>query len=156
MQDVLSIPNLTNAEDALIKKAIAILAQHIRRGPPLDSPDTVRDYLTLTLSPNERETFVVVFLDSRLRVIDITELFQGTIDSATVHPREVVKAALQRNAAAVVLAHNHPSGVAEPSTTDQAITKRIQAALALIDIRVLDHFVVAGGHYTSFAERGFL
>ena len=156
MQTVLSIPNLTKEEDALIARAIEILAARFQRESTLDSPLAVRDYLTLTLSPKERETFVAVFLDSRLRVIDSEELFLGTIDGASVHPREVVKAALRYNAAATILAHNHPSGVAEPSQADQAITKRIQAALALVDIPVLDHFVVAGGDYVSFMERGFL
>lgn len=156
MQTVLSIPYLTKEEDELVARAIAILGERMQRGSTLDSPLAVRDYLTLKLSPYERETFVAVFLDSRLRVIDVTELFLGTIDGATVHPREVVKAALRVNAAAVILAHNHPSGVAEPSQADQAITKRIQGALALVDISVVDHFVVAGGTYVSFMERGFL
>lgn len=143
-------------EDAVVAAAQRILSERVRRTTVLDSPNTVRDFLTLQLSPYQREVFAVVLLDNRHRVIDTVELFFGTIDGASVHPREVVKAALAHNAAAVILAHNHPSGVAEPSQADQAITDRLKAALALVDVRVLDHFVVAGGHCVSFAERGLI
>ncbi|MES9962199.1 MAG: DNA repair protein RadC [Candidatus Sedimenticola sp. 20ELBAFRAG] len=143
-------------EDTLVAQALLILQQRIQRNTTLDSPSTVRDYLTIKLSPYEHESFLVVFLDNRHRVIDVEELFRGTIDGASVYPREVVKTALINNAAAIILAHNHPSGVAEPSQADQAITDRIKAALNLVDIRVLDHFVIGGGTYVSFAERGYL
>jgi DNA repair protein RadC len=125
-------------------------------GLPLTSPDSVRDYLQLQLAHQEREVFAVLFLDNRHRSLAFEELFFGTIDGATVYPREVVKAALRHNAAAVILAHNHPSGVAEPSQADQAITQRLQEALALMDVRVLDHFVIGSGEPVSFAERGLL
>ena len=104
----------------------------------------------------EYEVFAVMFLDTRHRVIDFVEMFRGTIDSATIHPREVAKEALTRNAAAVIIAHNHPSGIAEPSTADQRLTARLVDALALLDIRVLDHIVVGEGETTSFADRGLL
>jgi DNA repair protein RadC len=125
-------------------------------GLPMTAPDAVRDYLRLQLSHQEREVFAVVFLDTRHRVLAYEELFYGTIDGASVHPREVVKAALRCNAAAVILAHNHPSGVAEPSQADQRITQRLKEALALVDVRVLDHFVIGSGERVSFAERGLL
>ena len=143
-------------EDALVERALRILTERARRDTMLTSPNAVRDYLTLKLSPYEHELFVVVLLDNSHRVIDIVELFRGTIDSAAVHPREVVKLALANNAAAVILAHNHPSGVTEPSRADHAITERLKTALALVDIRVLDHFLVGGGCCVSFAERGLL
>ncbi len=100
--------------------------------------------------------FCCLFLDNRNRVISFDELFRGTIDGASVHPREVVKIALQRNAAAVILAHNHPSGVAEPSQADEIITRRLRDALGLVDIRILDHFVIGEGDCVSFAERGLI
>jgi len=108
------------------------------------------------LSSHPYEVFAVLFLDNRHRVLAFEELFRGTIDGASVHPREVVRRALHYNAAALILAHNHPSGVSEPSSADRRITERLQAALALIDVRVLDHIVVGHGEFTSFAERGLL
>ena len=143
-------------EDDLVAQALCVLAKRARRDTVLTSPNAVRDYLTVKLSPYEHELFVVVLLDNSHRVIDVVELFRGTINSAAVHPREVVKLALANNAAAVILAHNHPSGVTEPSHADHAITERLKTALALVDIRVLDHFVVGGGCWVSFAERGLL
>ena len=110
----------------------------------------------LPLRHRQRELFAVLWLDNQNRLIAYEELFQGTIDGASVYPREVVKQALARNAAAVILAHNHPSGVAEPSQADQRLTRRLQAALELVDIRVLDHLVVGEGEIVSFAERGLL
>jgi DNA repair protein RadC len=121
---------------------------------PLTSPDGVRDYLRLQLAHQEREVFAVLFLDTHHRAISYEELFFGTIDGARVHPREVVKVALRQNAAAVILSHNHPSGVAEPSEADRRITQRLKDALALVDVRVLDHFVVGVEGSVSFAERG--
>ena len=123
---------------------------------PLTSPDETKDFLQLHLSALEHETFTVIFLDNRHRIIDFENMFRGTIDGASVYPREVVKAALKHNAAAVILAHNHPSGVAEPSVADRSITQRLKDALHLVDVRVLDHFVVGSEEIISFAERGFL
>ena len=130
--------------------------EHIRRGPVLSNPATVREFLSIHYVGAEREIFSCLFLDNRHRVICFDEVFSGTIDGASVHPREVVKLALARNAAAVILAHNHPSGVAEPSQADELITVRVRDALALVDIRVLDHLVVGGNVVTSFAEQGLL
>lgn len=131
-------------------------AEQLQRDSALTSPDLVRDYLQLQLSDRSREVFACLLLDSQHRVICYEELFQGTIDSATVHPREVVKLALHHNAAAIILAHNHPSGVAEPSLADQNITIRIKEALSLVDIRLLDHMVVGAGVTASLAERGMI
>src|SRR5882672_2189561 len=126
------------------------------RGTSLTAPRAVRDYLVTLLAAQERELFAMVALDNRHRVIASEILFAGTIDGSSVHPREVVKSALRYNAAAVILSHNHPSGVAEPSQADELITHRLRDALALVDIRLLDHFVVAGGQAVSFAERGLI
>ena len=126
------------------------------RAPRSRNPRATRDYLRLQLAPRDHEVFAILFLDNRHRVIEFVPLFRGTIDGASVHPREVVKEALSRNAAAVILAHNHPSGVAEPSQADELITNRLRDALALVDVRVLDHFVVTGDAIVSFAERGLL
>jgi len=142
--------------DQILDAARAILARGVRRGHALGSPRATREYLQLHLAPREHEIFAILFLDNRHRVIEFVPLFRGTIDGASVHPREVVKEALARNAAAVILAHNHPSGVAEPSAADELITTRLRDALALVDIRVLDHLVVTGDTVVSFAERGLL
>jgi len=122
----------------------------------LTSPQAVRDYLRLTLRTRPYEVFVGIFLDSQNRLLASEEMFRGTLAQTSVYPREVVKAALARNAAAVIFAHNHPSGVAEPSRADELLTQALKQALALVDIRTLDHFVVAGSHLVSFAERGLL
>ena len=136
--------------------ARATLSRHMRQGTRLVSPEVTRDYLRLLLGEREHEIFCVIYLDNRNRVIECQELFRGTIDGASVYPREVVKEALSRNAAACILAHNHPSGVAEPSQADELITRRLKEALCLVDIRVLDHLIVAGGEVVSFAERGLI
>ena len=127
--------------DEILDQAKAILVTSLCKGDGdvMSSPAVVSDYLRLQLATQEREIFACLFLDNRHRLIAFEELFQGTIDGASVHPREVVKAALHYNAAALILAHNHPSGVAEPSQADQRITQRLRDALALIDVRVLDH-----------------
>jgi len=122
----------------------------------LTSPNATRDYLKLRLRGLSHEVFACLFLDNRHRVIEYQELFRGTIDGASVHPREVVKEAIRWNAAAVIFAHNHPSGVAEPSQADLRITKRLKDALELIDVRVLDHIIVGEQDGTSFAERGLI
>ena len=128
----------------------------LSRGDALTSPESVRNYLRLTLASRENEVFVGLFLDSQHRLIAAEELFRGTLAQTSVYPREIVKAALARNAAAVIFAHNHPSGVAEPSRADELLTQSLKSALALIDVRTLDHFVVAGAQVVSFAERGLL
>ena len=132
------------------------LAAELARGDALTSPDAVRDYLKLALAPETVEVFVGLFLDSQHRLIAAEELARGTLAQTSVYPREVVKTALARNAAAVIFAHNHPSGVAEPSRADELLTQALRNALALVDVRTLDHLVVAGPHVTSFAERGLL
>ena len=142
--------------DQTIKRALAILEERMRSGPLLSAPNAVRDYLRLLLHDRGHEVFVVVFLDSQHRVIACDELFRGTLAQTSVYPREVVKAALAHNAAAAILAHNHPSGVAEPSRADELLTQTLKQALSLIDVRVLDHFVVAGAASVSFAERGLI
>jgi DNA repair protein RadC len=153
--DAAGVPVPASAEEVLAA-AREHISHRVRRGSAISSPQAMRDYLTLKLGTREYESFCCVFLDNRHRVIEFVELFRGTIDSAAVHPREVVKEALKRNAAALVFAHPHPSGVAEPSAADEAITRRLVSALQLVDIRVLDHFVLAAGEVLSFAERGLL
>lgn len=142
--------------DEILTAARAVLTRRIRRGTALDSPRLTHEYLAMKLGDREHEVFCCLYLDSRHRLIEFVELFRGTIDGASVHPREVVKEALARNAAAVIIAHNHPSGVAEPSQADELITRRLRDALAIVDIRVLDHLIVAGPDTISFAERGLL
>ena len=136
--------------------AAARRALRVRRGTAFTSPADTGDFLRLKLGTLEHEVFAVVFLDNRHRLIEYRELFRGTIDNTTVYPREVAKEALALNAAAVILAHNHPSGVAEPSQADELITHRLKDALAIVDIRVLDHLIVAGAQVVSLAERGVL
>jgi DNA repair protein RadC len=139
-----------------IRRALRILESRARAADALTSPAAVRSYLKLKLADRQHEVFVCVFLDAQNRVISFDELFRGTLTQTSVYPREVVKEALARNAAAVILCHNHPSGVAEPSIQDQALTRTLADALALIDVKILDHFVVAGASAVSFAERGLL
>lgn len=136
---------------AVLELARRHLAESLMRGDALKNPAETRRYLTARLRDYPYEVFACLFLDTRHRVISYEELFRGTIDGASVHPREVVRRALQHNAAAVILAHNHPSGIAEPSDADRRITTRLQDALALIDIRVLDHIVIGDQRATSFA-----
>lgn len=132
------------------------LGEALERGKPLTDPAATRKYLLAKLRDMPHEVFSCLYLDNRHRVIRFEELFRGTIDGASVHPREVVRAALKHNAAALIFAHNHPSGVAEPSDADRRLTRRLTDALALVDIRVLDHFVVGDGEVVSFAERGWI
>lgn len=132
------------------------LSETLRAGPSLASPRATRDFLSSRLRDLEHEMFCCLYLDKRHRLIEFQELFRGTIDGASVHPREIVKLALQRNAAAVIIAHNHPSGVAEPSQADELITQRVKEALGLVDIRLLDHIIVGDGACVSLAERGVL
>ena len=132
------------------------LAEAMRDRAVLDSPAAVRDFLRLTLGWRDYEVFTALFLDAQHRVIAAEELFRGTLSHASVYPREVVKRALVHNSAALVVAHNHPSGIATPSQADRVLTRSLRDALALIDVRVLDHFVVAGNDLVSFAEQGLL
>ena len=132
------------------------MSEEARGRNALASPQAVRDYLRLLLAARPYEVFVGLFLDSQNRLLAAEELFRGTLGQTSVYPREVVKAALAQNAAAMIFAHNHPSGVAEPSRADELLTQALKQALLLVDIRTLDHFVVAGARVTSFAERGLL
>ncbi|MEO8752382.1 MAG: DNA repair protein RadC [Casimicrobiaceae bacterium] len=141
---------------AAIELARRLAREEVCRGGVLTSPEAVRDYLRLSLSTLPHEAFMALFLDSQHRLLASEELFRGTLAQTSVYPREVLKAALAHNAAAVIFAHNHPSGVAEPSRADELLTQALKQALALVDIRTLDHFVVAGAQVVSFAERGLL
>ncbi|WP_370306202.1 RadC family protein [Sinimarinibacterium flocculans] len=141
---------------AVMEMARRQLSEILVRGDALSSPQAAADYLRAQLRDREHEVFGVVFLDTQHRVLAYEELARGTVDGAAVYPREVVKAALRRNAAAVILAHNHPSGIAEPSAADRALTERLRQALGTIDVRVLDHLVVGDGAPVSFAERGWI
>ncbi len=132
------------------------MEEKLTPGRPLASPADSREYLLARLRDRPHEVFCCIFLDNRHRVLAFEELFRGTIDNTTVYPREVVLQALRRNAAALILAHNHPSGVAEPSEADRLITRRIRDALELVDIRLLDHFIIGDGHCTSLAARGLV
>ncbi|MEX1074754.1 MAG: DNA repair protein RadC [Burkholderiales bacterium] len=141
---------------AVLELARRALREELRAGSALTTPGAVRDYLRLTLGSRAHEVFVCVHLDAQHRVIGAEELFRGTLTQTSVYPREVVKAALAANAAAVIFAHNHPSGVAQPSQADELLTRQLREALALVDVKVLDHFVIAGNQALSFAERGLL
>jgi DNA repair protein RadC len=141
---------------ALMESARRALAQQLEARPLFDSPQAVRDYLGLHLGGLEQEVFAVLFVDAQHRLIALERLFQGTFNQTSVYPREVVRRALALNAGAVVLAHNHPSGVAEPSRADEHLTQQLKAALALVDVRVLDHFIVGRGQVLSMAERGLV
>ena len=142
--------------EEIIAAAREQIARRVRRGAPLSSPQATRDYLMLKLGTREFETFCCLYRDNWHRLIEFVELFRGTIDGASVHPREVVKEALKHDAAAVIFAHPHPSGIAEASAADELITRRLKEALQLVEIRVLDHLIVAGDQVVSFAERGLL
>ena len=153
-------PGLGPARFAEMQAAIEIsrrqLTDPLKAGPSLSSPRATRDFLVAKLRDLEHEVFCCLYLDKRHRLIHFEELFRGTIDGASVHPREIVKLALQRNAAAIIIAHNHPSGIAEPSQADELITQRVKEALGLVDIRLLDHIVVGDGVSVSLAERGLI
>lgn len=150
-------PALSASAQHTIWEALTLLEGQLREpGESFTSSHALRDWLRLQLATQEREEFTALFLDNQHRLIAHETLFTGTINHTQVHPREIVKAALQHNAAAVVVAHNHPSGYAEPSQDDRNITGRIHEALALVDIRLLDHMVIGGMEIVSFAERGWL
>ncbi len=141
---------------AVLEMSKRHLQESMQRGDALTNPDDTKRFLSARLRDYPHEVFAILFLDNQHRVIEFEELFHGTIDSAAVHPREVVRRALHHNAAALILAHNHPSGINEPSQSDQQITQRLKEALALVEIRLLDHFIIGDGEPTSLAERGML
>lgn len=153
----------THSQDRLPEKFIVArelvrrwLNEELRRDCVLNAPDAVRDCLRMHFAGREHESFVAMFLDTQNRLIATHELFRGTLTQTSVYPREVVKVALRENAAAVIFSHNHPSGIAEPSQSDQHLTAALKNALSMVDVRVLDHFIVAGTSIVSFAERGHL
>ncbi|MCY4533923.1 MAG: hypothetical protein OXB91_01060 [Bryobacterales bacterium] len=144
-------------KSSVVTLALKVLSQRFRRGRAFTSPEDIEGYLRLKLTGRRNEVFGVIYLDTRHRLIEIAELFNGTIDGAAVYPRVVVQQVLEKNAAAVVIYHNHPgSGVAEPSEADRGITLKLSRALDLIDVRLLDHLVVTDGHMVSFAQRGLI
>jgi DNA repair protein RadC len=144
-------------EQAVIKQAMTILERRaVRPTKALTSPDACRSYWTLALAEREHEVFCCAFLNSQNQVVGMEEMFRGTLNQTSVYPREVVKHAIRHNAAAVIFCHNHPSGVQEPSRADEMLTNTLKQALALVDVRVLDHFIVAGASTLSFAERGLI
>ncbi len=159
-EELCATPGMGPAKYAHLQAGLEMARRHLgealERGKPLTDPAATRKYLLAKLRDMPHEVFACLYLDNRHRVIAFEELFRGTIDGASVHPREVVRAALKHNAAALIFAHNHPSGVAEPSDADRRLTRRLADALALVDIRVLDHFVVGDGEVASFAERGWI
>ncbi|NYE22090.1 JAB domain-containing protein [Pigmentiphaga litoralis] len=142
--------------DQILDAARRVIDQKMQRGTEFTLLATVKEYLRTKLAGFEREVFAVLFLDTRHRLIDYVEMLRGTIDGATVRPREVVEEALQHNAAAVIFSHNHPSGNPEPSATDRALTQRLKEALTLVEVRTLDHIIVAGDQTTAFVELGWL
>jgi len=149
--------NCRNDEDLLIETALKVLDRRLfTRGPKLEKPQEVAEYLKLQLAEMEHEVFAVIYLNTVHRPIKFEVLFHGTIDSAVIHPRQVAKRALALNAAAIIVAHNHPSGCTNPSQADRSLTKRLKESLELIDVRVLDHFIVGEGTPLSLAENGWL
>jgi DNA repair protein RadC len=141
---------------AALELARRSIGEQLRTRDALNSPAAVRDYLRLALASRQHEVFVCIWVDAQHKVIAIEEAFRGTLTQTSVYPREIVKAALAANAAAVIFAHNHPSGVAQPSQADELLTRNLKEALGLVDVKVLDHFIVAGNQAISFAERGLL
>ncbi|MGH8514174.1 MAG: RadC family protein, partial [Gammaproteobacteria bacterium] len=158
--DLRGIKGLGPAKTAQFAAALEILRrsldEKLKERSALTSPGAVRDYLRLTLGRKDEEIFVCIWLDAQHKVIGVEEAFRGTLTQTSVYPREIVKKALARNAAAVIFAHNHPSGVAQPSQADELLTRNLREALALVEVKVLDHFIVAGNQAISFAERGLL
>src|SRR5262245_2002251 len=158
--DLETVSGLGPAKRAQFAAAIELsrraLQEALEKRSALTSPGAVRDYLRLALSRREEEVFVCIWLDAQHKVIHIEQAFSGTLTQTSVYPREIVKSALARNAAAVIFAHNHPSGVAQPSQADELLTRNLKEALALVEVKVLDHFIIAGNQAISFAERGLL
>jgi len=147
---------LPASADDILEAARQVIDQKMQRGAELTSPAAVKKYLRIKLAGFEHEVFAVLFMDTRHRLIEYREMFRGTIDGASVYPRELVKEALRCNAAAVIVSHNHLSGNPEPSAADRTLTERLKQALGLVDVRVLDHVIVAGSSTTSFSGRGLL
>jgi len=144
-------------DDEVIAKALQIIERRLAKpGEAMSSPQIVKNFLTINLAELEHEVFVAIFLDAQHRVLQYVEMFRGTLNQTSVHPREVVKEALRLNAGAVIFAHNHPSGMPEPSRADEGLTKTLRDALALVDVKVLDHIIVGGMTTVSFTERGLL
>jgi len=160
LEDVAAVRGLGPAKyvqlQAVVEMARRALAEQIQDRDAMSSPQAVRDYLRLSLGGRPHEVFVAMFLDAQNRLLGCEELFRGTLTQTSVYPREVVKTALRYNAAGVIFAHNHPSGVAEPSRADELLTQTLKQALSLVEIKTLDHFIVAGSKTISFAERGLL
>ena len=151
--------NLTDtiSEGEVLAKALEIIENRLRKpGEAMSSPQSVKDYLTIKLAELEHEVFFTLWLDGQHRVIQFGSMFRGTMNQTSVYPREVVKEALRLNAGAVIFAHNHPSGMPEPSRADEMLTKTLQEALALVEVKVLDHIIVGGTTTVSFAERGLI
>ena len=142
--------------DEVLQHARLVLSRRVRRGTLLTSPQAVKDYLRVHLGALEHELFTVIFLDAQNRLVTMKEMFRGSVTQTSVYPREVMKEALNVNAVALILAHNHPSGSPEPSRADEYLTQTLKTALALVDVRVLDHFIVGGADIVSFAEQGLL
>lgn len=148
---------LTHADKQLIEQALKVLEERaIYKGAKLSAPSAVREYLRLRISPLEHEVFIAIWLDAQNQLIGHEEMFRGSLTQTSVYPREVVKSAMASNAAAVIFAHNHPSGHAEPSRADDMLTQNLKTALGLVDVRLLDHFVVGASDVVSYAERGLL
>jgi DNA repair protein RadC len=160
LEDVAAVRGMGPAKyvqlQAVVEMARRALAEQIQDRDAMSSPQAVRDYLRLSLGARPHEVFVAMFLDAQNRLLGCEELFRGTLTQTSVYPREVVKTALRYNAAGVIFAHNHPSGVAEPSRADELLTQTLKQALSLVEIKTLDHFIVAGSKTISFAERGLL
>jgi DNA repair protein RadC len=158
--DLRSVKGLGSAKRAQLEAAVELARRSMRaelaERAALTSPGAVRDFLRLSLAGREHEVFVCIWLDAQHRVLAVEEPFRGTLTQTSVYPREIVKAALRLNAAAVIFAHNHPSGVAQPSRSDELLTRDLREALSLVEVKVLDHFIVAGSQAISFAERGLL
>ena len=153
----LSPASLSRTEkSSVVKLALAVLSSRYRPGRAFTAPEDIEGFLRLKLTGRRNEVFGIIYLDTRHRLIKLEELFNGTVDGAAVYPRVVLQQALEKNAAAVILFHNHPSGVAEPSEADRGITQKLGRALALIDVRLLDHLVVTDGAFVSLAERGWI
>ena len=153
---VYAVTYAKDADDEVIRQAMAILMRSAKTSDVLSSPTAVRDYMRLALFDKEHEVFCCIYLNAQNSVVAHEEMFRGTLTQTSVYPREIVKGALKHNAAAVIFAHNHPSGVATPSHADEVLTQSLKRALALVDIKVLDHFIVAGTTLSSFAEKGLL
>ena len=148
--------SIKSDEDKIIKQALSILKSRINQGDCLSSPNEVREFLQLKIAESERELFLVIFLDQQNKLLKCEEMFKGSLTQSNVYPREIVKAALKQNAAGVIVAHNHPADTAEPSFCDQHLTTAIKKALALVEIRLLDHIIVTRGCTVSLSERGLL